>query len=470
MQAAVVYEGEQAFRIEEVPLPAVGPGEALVRVKATGLTRGALSLWRARGQMRVLPTILGYETAGIVAAVGDGVTGVKPGDRVRLHPVLSCQRCDACRNGDEQLCSAVAVIGGAVYSDEAMPLYATYHNGGLAGYFIAPEANLDRLPRSISFEVGARIHSAAIAYHALRLADLRPRHVGATLVVTAATGGVGSAAVASAPLFGVGKVIAVSRRRAPLERTRELLPDGVVEIVPTDELPDDWEQSEGLARRIRELSGGRGTDAVLDLMPAAPVVSLQAIYSMRKGGTAVLAGGNHNELPLLYTRVMRNSYQIKGSNGYTRRDAAAILAALTSGTLDLTPLITHRFALAEVNRAAETIWQRQDDARFVIVTMEPVIAEALAIAVEAPAPVAEGGAPPAAAVGKSAVPLSQRECEVAALVAAGRTNREIATELQIARRTVDAHVSHILGKLGLASRAEIALHGKQHALEEVAAT
>ncbi|HZO76325.1 MAG TPA: alcohol dehydrogenase catalytic domain-containing protein [Ktedonobacteraceae bacterium] len=117
MQAARIYQGEHTFRIEAVPIPQPEEGEVLVQVKATGLTRGALSLWRNRGRMRVLPTILGYETAGVVAEVGKGVTAVKEGDRVRVHPVLSCGHCYYCRTDQEPMCPAVSVMGGAVYSD-----------------------------------------------------------------------------------------------------------------------------------------------------------------------------------------------------------------------------------------------------------------------------------------------------------------------------------------------------------------
>lgn len=364
MMAARAHAGEQAFRVEEVPIPEVGEGDVLVKVKATGLTRGALSLWRARGRMRILPTILGYETAGVVAEVGPGVTSVKEGDRVRIHPVLSCRNCYYCRTDLEPMCPSVSVMGGAVYSDQAMPLYEKYHNGGLAEYIKVPDWELDPLPNEISFEVGARIHSLAVAFRAIRLAQLNH---GETLVVNGATGSVGSAAVKCAPLFGVTKIIAVSRRRETLERTKALEPD-LIEITALDELPEDWKENSLLTEKIRSLTGGKGADAVVDFMPVPlPEVTVQSVFAMRKGGKAILAGGNYGELVFPYGRIMQNGYDIKGSNGYVRRDARELIQLLKAGRLDVSDLITHRFSLEDVNKAAETIWERKGDVRFVMV-------------------------------------------------------------------------------------------------------
>ncbi|HZU66968.1 MAG TPA: alcohol dehydrogenase catalytic domain-containing protein [Ktedonobacteraceae bacterium] len=363
MRAARIHPGEHTFRIEEVPVPQLEDGDVLVQVKATGLTRGVLSLWRSRGRMRVLPTILGYETAGVVAKIGPGVTSVNEGDRVRVHPVLSCHNCYYCRTDLEPMCPAVSVMGGAVYSDQAMPLYQKYHNGGLAEYIKVPAWNLDPLPGAISFEVGARIHSLAVAFHAIRIAQL---NFGSTLVVNGATGGVGSAAVLCAPLFGVTRIIAISRKAETLAVTRNLVP-GLVETIATGDLLEDWEARQLLTEHIRTLNNGQGIDGVVDFLPGMPNITVQSIFAMRKGGSAILAGGNYEELVFPYGRIMTNGYTIKGSNGYVRRDAQELIRLLQARRLDPSPLITHRFPLEEVNKAAETIWDRRGDVRFVII-------------------------------------------------------------------------------------------------------
>jgi len=366
MMAARIHQGDQEFRVEEVPIPELRTGEVLVKVEATGLTRGVLSLWRNRGRMRVLPTILGYETAGIVVEVGEDVTMFKEGDRVRVHPILSCRNCYYCRTDMEAWCPYVSVIGGAVYGELGMPMYQQYHNGGLAQYMKVPDWDLDLLPESIPFEIGARIHSVAVALRALRLAEL---NFGETLVVNGATGGVGSAAVKCAPLFGVSKIIAISRRRENLERTKALEPD-LVEIIATDALGEDWKEKQLLTEKIRSLTDNKGADAVLDLLPASTDVTIQSTFAMRKVGTTVLAGGNRENLVIPYGEFRINGYQLKASNGYVRRDARELIQLLATHRLDISDLITHRFTLSDVNKAAEVIWERIGDARFVMVNPE----------------------------------------------------------------------------------------------------
>jgi threonine dehydrogenase-like Zn-dependent dehydrogenase len=141
----------------------------------------------------------------------------------------------------------------------------------------------------------------------------------------------------------------------------------MVETIATDNLPEDWRERQLLTEQIRAMTNGKGADAVVDVLPTAPEVTVQSMLSMRKGGTTILAGGNHNELVLPYTRIMQGGYQIKGSNGYVRRDAQELIQLLQAHRLDVSALITHRFALSEANQAVETIWERKGNPRFVMV-------------------------------------------------------------------------------------------------------
>ena len=368
MLAARAYEGETRFRVEEIPVPRIGGEDVLVAVDATGITRGLLSLWQRTDRIKLLPAVLGHEIAGTVAAVGRDVHGVAEGDRVRVHSPLIRPNDLYALTDDEAASPDVCVIGHAIYGDGAMPLYERYHNGGLAEYVKVPHWSLDPLPPNIGFDVASRVHSLGIAWRALRKADPRQGYHGATLVVTGASGAAGGAVVLCAPLWGFSRIIAVARTRAALERTAALAP-GLVEVLPIEELDAGWEQADGLSARIREMTGGRGADCVIDYLPANPAMTQQAIFAMANGGTAVLGGGNWSSLTFQYGRLMATNYQIKGCNGLSRRDAAQILSLMEAGRLDPSPLLTHRMPLERVNDAVELIETRAGMPLFI--TIDP---------------------------------------------------------------------------------------------------
>lgn len=368
MLAARAHDTETRFRLEEIPVPEIGDEDVLVAVAAAGITRGLLSLWQRTDRIKLLPAVLGHEIAGTVTKVGRDVRTVSEGDRVRVHSPLT-RRDDLYALTDNEAASPdVCVIGHAIFGDSAMPLYERYHNGGLAEYVRVPHWSLDLLPSSIGPDIASRVHSLGIAWRALRKADPASGYHGATLVVAGATGAAGGAVVRCAPLWGVARIIAVARTRAALERTASLAP-GLVEILPIEELEAGWEQTDGLSARIRELTGGRGADCVIDYLPASPAITLQAIFAMANGGTAVLGGGNWSPLTIPYGRLVHTNYQIKGSNGLTRRDAAQILSLIEAGRLDPAPLFTHRMPLERVNDAVELIETRAGTPLFI--TIDP---------------------------------------------------------------------------------------------------
>lgn len=364
MMAALAYKGEQHFRVEEVPIPEIDDGEVLVKVEAAGVNRGNLSAWKGGNPgVRFSPTVLGNEISGVIAEVGRGVRSFKEGERVSVHSILTCRDCSYCRTDLQQFCPSVAIIGLIVGGEEGMPLYQRYHNGGLAQYVRAPAWALDPLPEEIPFDVGARVHNLAVAFRTIKRAG-PPRE--GTLVVNGATGATGASAIKCAPLFGITKVIAVSRTRETLEKVKALEP-GLVEGVATEDLPAGWEEKGLLTEKIRTMTGGRGADAVVDFMPTGGTVTLQTILGMRKCGTAVLAAMNPSELNFLYGRIVFSGYEIKGSYGFVRRDKGELMEILRAGKLEVSDLVTHKFPLEEVNTAAETVENRTGAPRWVMV-------------------------------------------------------------------------------------------------------
>lgn len=354
MLAARVDHGSTSLELATVPVPVPGPQDVLVRVVSAGLAPGMMALL-ARGAFPRLPTTLGHEAAGTVAAVGDEVSGIREGDRVRVHPNLACGRCDYCRTDREMMCAQQAMMGHAAFGRGPMPLYDAYHDGGLAEFVRVPYWLLDPLPDSVSFDVGARVHDLANAVRALKCADLA---LGSTLVVTAATGTMGTATVKLARHFGVDRLILVGRSAKRLAAVRRLS-DGVpAQAVALEDLPADWARTQGLTAALRRLAPD-GVEAVVDYVPEGPA-GVQAMGAMATGGTFVHMGANATPSPIPMIAMMVNCWRFVGTRANTRSDARHVLRLLAGGALDVDELITHRFPLPEVGRAVAAMQSREE--------------------------------------------------------------------------------------------------------------
>lgn len=160
MRAAVLYDVDDV-RIEERPVPQIGPGELLVHTRASGICTGDVMAWYVR---RKAPLVLGHEPSGVVVAVGEGVTEFRPGDRVFVHHHAPCFACEACSRGDYVQCATWRKT--------------SIDPGGLAEYFRVPRENTRdtlRLPDAVPFADGSLIEPLACVVKSLRRSGLRER-------------------------------------------------------------------------------------------------------------------------------------------------------------------------------------------------------------------------------------------------------------------------------------------------------
>lgn len=354
MLAARVDTGSTSVELTEVPIPEPGPRDVLIQVASAGLAPGMMTLL-ARGAFPILPTTLGHEAAGTVAALGADVTDVEHGARVRVHPNLSCGHCSYCTSDREMMCAQQALIGHAAFSSRPMPLYERYHDGGLAEYIRVPAHLVDPLPDAVGFDVGARVHDLANAVRALKCSDLPG---GATVVVTAATGTMGVATVALARHFGVARLLLVGRHATRLASVRDLAGDIRTETVALDKLDDDWAGTQALTAALRDLAPA-GAHAVIDYVPEGPA-GIQALSALATGGTFVHMGANSAPLPLPMIAIMANCWRFVGTRANTRSDVRQVLALLDGGGLDAGRLISHRFPLAQIGRAIAAMQSRTE--------------------------------------------------------------------------------------------------------------
>lgn len=355
MLAARANAGSDEISMEKIPVPEPKPIDVVVKVASAGLAPGTLRLLRL-GLFTHLPTTLGHEVAGTISAVGDEVPGLAVGDRVRVHPNLNCRNCVYCRTDRDMMCPQQSMLGHVPFGGG--PLYDEYHNGGLAEYIRVPYWLIDRLPDTVSFDVGAKVHDLANAIRAMKLADL-PH--GSTLVINAATGALGTSSIRLAEHFGVARLILVGRSSDRLREVQALSKKIHTDAVALDTLGPDWASTGGLTQALREIAPA-GADAVLDYVPEGPATG-QAMAGLATGGTLVHMGASASPLPFPAIAMMQKCWRFIGTRACTRNDAVEVLALLGSGGLNIDDLITHDFPLAEtvagvdaVDRRVEPIW------------------------------------------------------------------------------------------------------------------
>lgn len=315
------------------PDPGLGPGQALVRVRAVGLNRLDL-MTRAGlvpGAVR-LPHIPGSEVAGELVALGPGsAVGMPVGSRVAVAPYLFCGHCEYCRRGKETLCRFGDILG-------------LGSQGGYAELVAVPAHSLVPLPDAVGYPQAAAVGLATItAWHMLMdRVKIRP---GQWVFVWAAGSGVGSAAVQVARLAGA-RVIAAAGSDAKAAAARERLGAEVVVNY----------QSEDVAAVVRRVTGKRGVDVVVEHLGQATWETSLAMLA--RGGTLVTCGsltGRQGAVDIwnLFAKELR----VVGAYGGTRQNLAEVLQLVAEGRLQA--VIDQVYPLDQAASAQNRLEQRE---------------------------------------------------------------------------------------------------------------
>jgi NADPH:quinone reductase-like Zn-dependent oxidoreductase len=324
------HGGLDELKVEDIPTPSPGPGEALLRVRACGVNRVDLlsRLGETPGAI-TLPHVSGTETAGEIVELGQGVTGWKAGDRALVNPTISCGRCAFCRSGEDNMC-----LSGRIYGVQTW--------GGYAEYAVAQAEHLLAIPDELPFEHAAAVAvTGSTAWHMLvRRAQLRQ---GETVLIVAAGSGIGVIGLQIAKLSGA-VVIATAGSEAKLARARELGADHTV-----NHSDPDW------PRKVRSLTGGRGVDVVFEHVGAATWEG--SLAALTRGGRLVTCGGHSGfEVRINLWNLFVKQQTLIGSFAGSRKDLEDVLAMARRGLIK--PVISDRLPL---NQAAEA--QRRLDGR-----------------------------------------------------------------------------------------------------------
>lgn len=321
MRAAVLH-APRDLRVETAPEPTAGPGEVLVRVRAAGVCGTDYRIWSGGRPVRY-PLIMGHEFIGEAAAVGEGVTRVRPGEPVAIEPNYSCGVCDLCREGRGNLCLKRTAIGIDV-------------PGGFAELAAVPERCCWPAPPALAQEQLLLVEPLAVVVRAVGRGAPRP---GASAAVV----GVGTLGLLALQLLRARgcRVLALSRTERRLALARELGAESAAAL-----------GADAGLEAARAFSGRDGVDLVVETAGTPEAVGV-AIGLVRPGGRVVLTGLPHAPSSVEFFQVVRREIEIRGSMIYQEEFGEA-LALLAAGRIQAAPLITHRFPLEGIAEAIET--------------------------------------------------------------------------------------------------------------------
>jgi D-arabinose 1-dehydrogenase-like Zn-dependent alcohol dehydrogenase len=333
MRAARFDAASSVLQVQDVPVPAVGPADVLVRVEACGICLSDVHL--IDGSLPgPLPVVTpGHEAAGTVAAVGDLVAGWQVGDRVLLAGGRPCGTCQRCVRGRYEDCLAFGIMG-------------FDYDGAWAQYVVVQGPMMTSVPESLPFPQAAVLADAVSTPYAALTARAGLR--AGESVGLWGIGGLGVHAVQVARLVGASPVIAVDP--LPSARDRALALGADVALDPT---------SEDVVERVREITGGLMLDVAVDLVGANAVLA-QCVASLGRGGRAVMVGLSLDDVrlgPGLFLGLLSQS--VLGHLGYQKKHLDELVQLVVSGRLDVSASVSATMPLEQVVDGVEQLQSKR---------------------------------------------------------------------------------------------------------------
>ncbi|MCL4514874.1 MAG: zinc-binding dehydrogenase [Firmicutes bacterium] len=305
--------GPGNMEVREIAAPKPGPGEVMIEVKASGICGSDLHIYHSDIAIPTRPPVItGHEFSGVIAALGEGVTGWKEGDRVTSETAsIRCDTCSYCRTGFYNLCPERRLIGYWV-------------NGSFAKYIVVPARNVHRLPDNIDFVTGAMAEPTACCVHAVNeLTNIR----GGDLVVIIGPGPIGLISAQLAMAEGADVVVVgTSKDATRLEMAKKLGARRTIDV-----------QTENAPEIVNQMTGGKGADVVLECSgnEAGAALGLELV---RRQGRYTQIGLFGKKIQLDFERICYKELKVTGSIGSVWTSWDKALRFMATGRIQLKPL------------------------------------------------------------------------------------------------------------------------------------
>jgi threonine 3-dehydrogenase len=328
MRALVKAKSAPGLWIEDVGEPTIGPNDLLVRTRTTGICGTDIHIfnWDAWAQKTVpVPLTIGHEGCGEVVDVGSAVAGFKKGDRIAAEGHITCGHCRNCRAGKRHLCRNTVGLG-------------VQRPGCFADRFVIPAANAFKLPTAITDDIGGYLDPLGNAVHTALSFDL----VGEDVLITGA-GPIGCMAAAIARFVGARYVVVTDVNEYRLELARKMGATKAINVATED-----------LAATMKTLGMTEGFDIGLE-MSGNDRAFRQMLASMNYGGRVALLGIPSNEIAIDWNTVIFKGLILKGIYGREMFETWYKMSSMLQSGLDITPVLTHRFAAKDFEQAFATV-------------------------------------------------------------------------------------------------------------------
>ncbi len=319
MKALLLSQYNQ-LDIADVPAPVPGADEILVRVAACGICGSDVHGYDGTSGRRIPPLVMGHEAAGVVAAVGNGVTTFKPGDRVTFDSTVYCGQCEFCLQGEINLCNNRQVIGVSC---------GDYRRAGaFAEFVVVPQRIAYHLPDALEFQEAAMLEAIfdGAALHAVRISEMK---------------GGETALVIGAGMIGFVQYLPGGEKK-PEELPGCWWPISIARVCrpPKASAPTETLLLSGseLVKEILKQTEGRGVDLVLEAVGREETIAA-SIASVRKGGTVTLIGNISPEVKIPLQAVVSRQIRLQGSCASSGEYPQA-MELLASGKIQVKSLIT----------------------------------------------------------------------------------------------------------------------------------
>ena len=337
-----VMTAPREIRFDRVPVPQPGPGQVLVKIKRIGICGSDIHVYHGKHPYTKYPVTQGHEVSGRIAAVGEGVTGFRVGQKVTIEPQVFCGRCHPCTHGKYNLCESLKVMG-----------FQT--TGTASEYFAVDQSKVDLLPESMDFDEGAMLEPLAVTVHAAK----RAGDVKGLNVCVLGCGPIGILLIQSLKAFGAAKVLATDVSDYRLELAKQCGADVTINTKNAE-----------FGQAMLDAFGPDKADIIYDCA-GNDITMDQAIQNARKGSTiilvAVYAGLAHCDL----AKLNDSELDLNTTMMYRHEDYVDAIRLVGEGKIQLQPLMSKHFAFQDYLAAYEYIDNNRETTMKVIVDVDP---------------------------------------------------------------------------------------------------